>query len=96
LGRPVEKIEEVDSKLSELLEYILENTDIKRLRISSLGPEFVDEKLLKIFEEKRIYPHFHFSVQSGSTNVLNNMKRHYSAEFLKDILFRLRNIKRED
>jgi len=96
LGRPVEKIEEVKSKMSELLEYLLENTDIKRLRISSLGPEFVDEKLLKIFENKRIYPHFHFSVQSGSTNVLANMKRHYTAEFLKDILLRLRNIKRED
>ncbi len=96
LGRPVEKIEEVDSKLSELLEYILENTDIKRLRISSLGPEFVDEKLLKIFENKRIYPHFHFSVQSWSTDVLKNMRRHYTWEFLKDILFRLRKIKRED
>ncbi len=96
LWRPVEKIEEVKSKMSELLEYLLENTDIKRLRISSLGPEFVDEKLLKIFENKRIYPHFHFSVQSGSTNVLANMKRHYTWEFLKNILLRLRNIKRED
>jgi len=96
IGRPVEKIEEVKSKMSELLEYLLKNTDIKRLRISSLGPEFVDEKLLKIFENKRIYPHFHFSVQSGSTNVLANMRRHYTWEFLKDILLRLRNIRRED
>ena len=96
IGRPVEKIEEVKSKMSELLEYLLKNTDIKRLRISSLGPEFVDEKLLKIFENKRIYPHFHFSVQSGSTNVLAKMKRHYTWEFLKDILLRLRDIKRED
>ncbi len=93
---PVNDIRQVKSKLAELLEYILQNTKIKRLRISSLGPEFVDEKLLKIFENKRIYPHFHFSVQSGSNNVLKNMKRHYSWDFMKNILLKLRNIKRED
>ena len=96
LGRPVEKIGEVESKLSELLEYLLENTEIKRLRISSLGPEFVDEKLLKIFENSRIYPHFHFSVQSGSTSVLKNMRRHYDWEYMKKLLLDLRRIKRKD
>jgi len=96
LGRPVWKIEEVVSNFSELLEYLLENTKIRRLRISSLWPEFVDEKVLEIFKNKRIYPHFHFSVQSGSSKVLKNMMRHYTWEFLKDILLRLRRIKRED
>ncbi len=93
---PVNKTEEVESHLSELLEYILKNTRIKRLRISSIWPEFVDEKLLKIFENKRIYPHFHFSIQSGSDNVLKNMRRHYTWNFMKNILLNLRNIKRED
>ncbi len=96
LGRPVWKIEEVVSNFSELLEYLLENTKIRRLRISSLWPEFVDKKVLEIFKNKRIYPHFHFSVQSWSTQVLENMRRHYTWEFLKDILLKLRNIKRED
>ncbi len=96
LERPVWKIEEVVSNFSELLEYLLENTKIRRLRISSLWPEFVDEKVLEIFKNKRIYPHFHFSVQSWSTQVLENMRRHYTWEFLKDILIRLRKIKRED
>jgi len=93
---PVKNIKEVNSKLHELLEYILENSSIKRLRISSLWPEFVDKKLLKIFENSRIYPHFHFSVQSWSNEVLKNMRRHYTWDFMKDILLRLRNIKRED
>jgi tRNA A37 methylthiotransferase MiaB len=64
--------------LSELLEYILENTNIPRIQISSLGPEFVNEKLLKIFENQRIYPHFHLSIQSGSFKILSSMKRHYT------------------
>ena len=96
LWRQVNKIEEVVSNFSELLEYLLENTKIKRLRISSLWPEFVDEKVLKIFENSRIYPHFHFSLQSGSNDVLKNMKRHYTWDFMKEILLKLRGIKRED
>lgn len=96
LWRPVNNISEVVSRFSELLEYLLENTKIQRLRISSLWPEFVDKKCLKIFENKRIYPHFHFSAQSGSNEVLKNMKRHYTWDFMKQVMLDLRNIKRED
>lgn len=84
------------SKLSELIESILNETKIRRIRISSLWPEFVDLKLLKLFENKRIYPHFHFSLQSGSSKILKSMNRHYDAEYLKNMLEETRNIKRED
>lgn len=85
-----------DSKLWDLLEYILEKTEIQRIRISSLGPEFVDEKVLKIFENKRIYPHFHYSIQSGSSPVLKAMRRHYDGEYMRDLLQKTLNVKRED
>jgi len=83
-------------RLSELLKYILEKTEIRRIRISSLWPEFIDDRLLKIFENKRIYPHFHLSIQSGSSDVLKSMKRHYDGEYIREILEKIRNIKRED
>jgi len=92
----VEDINYVQSRLPELLDYILENTKIQRLRISSLWPEFVNKACLQIFENKRIYPHFHFSIQSWSNNVLENMKRHYSRDYMKKLLLDLRAIKRED
>lgn len=85
-----------ESKLSEILEYILEKTEIPRIRISSLGPEFVDDKTLKIFENKRIYPHFHFSIQSGSSNILKSMRRHYDSNYMRKLLKRTLEIKRED
>lgn len=85
-----------DSKLSEILEYILQKTEIPRIRISSLWPEFVDEKTLKIFENKRILPHFHFSIQSWSNNILKLMKRHYDWEYVRNLLKKVREIKRED
>ncbi len=84
------------SRLSELIESILNETKIRRIRISSLWPEFVDDKLLKLFENKRIYPHFHFSLQSGSDEILKSMHRHYDSKYIKDMLEKTRNIKRED
>ncbi|MFA5917046.1 MAG: MiaB/RimO family radical SAM methylthiotransferase [Candidatus Gracilibacteria bacterium] len=84
------------SRLSELVEAILNETKIRRIRISSLGPEFVDDKLLKLFGNKRIYPHFHFSLQSGSDSILKSMHRHYDSAYIKDMLEKTRNIKRED
>lgn len=85
-----------NSKFDELLNYILEKTEIQRIRISSIWPEFINEKVLKIFENKRIYPHFHFSIQSGSSNILKAMKRHYDWKYIKDLLIKTLNVKRED
>ena len=85
-----------NSKFAELLEYILNKTEIPRIRISSIWPEFMNDKVLKLFENKRIYPHFHFSIQSWSTNTLKAMKRHYTWEYMRDLLNKTLNIKRED
>jgi MiaB/RimO family radical SAM methylthiotransferase len=84
------------SRFAELLKYLLEKSDIPRIRISSLWPEFIDQKVLKVFENTRIYPHFHFSIQSGSTNVLKAMRRHYDGEYMRTLLGKVRNIKRKD
>ena len=84
------------SRFVELLAYLIDNTSIPRLRISSMWPEFINESCLKIFENKRIYPHFHFSIQSWSSNVLKSMHRHYDWEYMRKLLEDLRNIKRED
>lgn len=84
------------SRFAELLQTLLDNTSIPRLRISSLWPEFVDDTVLKILGHERIYPHFHFSIQSGSSRVLKSMARHYDWDFMKRLLEKTRNIKRED
>lgn len=84
------------SKLGDLLQYILEKTEIPRIRISSLGPEFVDEKVLKIFKNKRIYPHFHYSIQSGNSEILKAMRRHYDGDYMRDLLKKTLWVQRED
>lgn len=84
------------SRFAELLKYLLKNTDIPRIRISSLWPEFIDDRVIKIFENPRIYPHFHFSIQSGSSEILKAMRRHYDGAYMRTLLQKTRNINRKD
>ncbi|MBQ8680835.1 MAG: tRNA (N(6)-L-threonylcarbamoyladenosine(37)-C(2))-methylthiotransferase MtaB [Treponema sp.] len=67
-------------RFAELLELILARTEKIKIRISSLYPEIVDEKLSSLFENDRVCPYFHISVQSGSDAVLSKMKRPYKIE----------------
>ena len=78
---------------ADLLEYLLENTGTISFRISSLYPERVDEALCRIIAHKRIRPHFHLSVQSGSNAILRAMHRPYTAETVVAAVENLRKAK---
>ena len=84
------------SRFAELLKAILEKTEIPRIRISSLWPEFITDEVLELCKNTRIYPHFHYSVQSGSSNVLKAMARHYDWKYMRKLLEKTKNLHRED
>ncbi len=84
------------SRFAQLLRYILDNTSIPRIRISSLGPEFITDEVVEICSDERIYPHFHFSIQSWSTKILKSMARHYDGIYMKKLLEKFHNIRRDD
>lgn len=84
------------SKFVELVEVILEKTTLERLRISSLGVEFVSDELIQLFQNTRINPYIHLSIQSGSTPILKAMNRHYDGIKLREVLTKLRWLKRHD
>lgn len=65
--------------LTELLKRILAETEIARLRLSSLQPQEITPQLLRLWQDERLCRHFHLSLQSGSDAVLQRMKRRYSA-----------------
>ena len=79
-----------ESRFAELLETILDRTKIPLIRISSLGPEYFNEKLYKILKNLRICRHIHLSIQSGSTSVLNRMRRQYTAKNVEKVIKRLK------
>ena len=64
--------------LKGLLEHILAETDITRLRLSSLQPQEISPELIELWDDSRLCRHFHLPLQSGSDRVLNRMNRRYS------------------
>ena len=52
-----------------------------RFRISSIEPNLLSDEIISfVAESKRIMPHFHIPLQSGSNEVLALMKRKYNRE----------------
>jgi len=64
-----------------------------RIRISSLEPETIDERMVRAVESEFVCPHFHISVQSGSNRILSLMRRHNNREKIIDAVERLRSVK---
>ncbi|NQV13661.1 MAG: tRNA (N(6)-L-threonylcarbamoyladenosine(37)-C(2))-methylthiotransferase MtaB [Parcubacteria group bacterium] len=75
--------------LAGLLKQILAETNIKRLRLSSINPENITDELIDIFADQRMCQHFHLSLQSGSDSVLARMGRQYVTEDYLDIVKKL-------
>jgi threonylcarbamoyladenosine tRNA methylthiotransferase MtaB len=66
--------------LRDLLHRILRDTNVKRLRLSSLQPSEISSELLALWQDERLCRHFHLALQSGSETVLQRMKRSYSLD----------------
>lgn len=65
--------------LEELLKRILAETEVARLRLSSLQPQEISPELIGLWYDERLCRHFHLSLQSGSDAVLERMGRRYNA-----------------
>ena len=66
--------------LTRLLERLLKETRLERLRVSSLQPQEITQELIDLWSDPRLCPHFHMPLQSGSDAVLKRMRRRYSAQ----------------
>jgi len=76
-----------NDKLAQLLEAVAAVSGLERIRLSSLEPGDVTDRLLEVFAGNRnIMPHLHLSLQSGSDAVLKRMGRQYSkGDFLATV-----------
>ncbi len=73
--------------LSGLLKKILVETEVERIRLSSVEPQELDEELVKLLEkEKRVCRHLHIPLQSGNNEVLKKMKRNYTVEEYSNLI----------
>jgi len=78
------------ARLGDLVRAILDGTDVPRLRLTSIAPWDLDERLLDLWTDPRLCRHLHLSLQSGSTATLRRMRRPYTAEGYLALLDRVR------
>jgi threonylcarbamoyladenosine tRNA methylthiotransferase MtaB len=77
-GAVLSASEGAGTDLKDLIQRILGDTDVERLRLSSLQPSEISPELLALWQEERLCRHFHLALQSGCQTVLQRMKRSYS------------------
>ncbi len=78
----------VGSRLHELLSFLMTETDVERLRISSIEPPDVTDELLDVMASSggRVAPFLHVCLQSGCDETLVRMGRTYDTEQFRQIV----------
>ncbi|WP_031432910.1 tRNA (N(6)-L-threonylcarbamoyladenosine(37)-C(2))-methylthiotransferase MtaB [Methylomarinum vadi] len=73
---------DIESDLAQLIENVLNETQIPRIRLGSLEPWELPDNFFDLFNDPRLMPHLHLPLQSGSDSVLRRMARRCkTAEF---------------
>ena len=73
-----ENVKSRKNNFFDLLNQISKINDLKRLRISSIEPNLLNNDIIDLVSEcEKILPHFHIPLQSGSDKILRLMKRRY-------------------
>ncbi len=78
-------------RFEDVLEKIAKNENLKRLRISSIEPTELTEKIIDaIAKNQNICPHLHIAFQSCDDEILEAMNRNYDTFYLKNLVETLR------
>jgi len=97
LGQNVDKYNwnkenEENVNFAQLLEMVAKQAPNMRIRFSTSYPQDMTDEVLNIMVSyKNICKHIHFPVQSGSTAVLERMKRGYTREWYMSRIDSIRN-----
>ncbi|MCU0426383.1 MAG: tRNA (N(6)-L-threonylcarbamoyladenosine(37)-C(2))-methylthiotransferase MtaB [Candidatus Kapabacteria bacterium] len=63
-----------------------------RVRISSIEPNLLTKEIIDIIAESNVFCHsFHIPLQSGSSEVLRQMRRRYKAEYYRDLIHSIKD-----
>ncbi len=69
----------------DLLKALEQDTNMPRYRISSIEPNLLTNEIIEfVAKSKRIMPHFHIPLQSGSDAVLKLMQRRYTRDLYQE------------
>lgn len=71
-------------RFSDLVKALLDNTNIPRIRLSSLEVGEISPEIIKILSDSRVCSHLHVPLQSGDSAVLRSMRRQYDRETYRE------------
>ncbi len=72
--------------LGHLIAALLDQSEIRRIRVSSLEPEDFRLEWLELWKNPRMCRHLHLPMQSGSDRILRRMARRYNSERYRQIV----------
>ena len=79
-------------RIEDVLTAILYLPGDFRIRISSLEPDGLGDRFYELFQHKKLAPHLHLCLQSGSDSVLLRMRRMYDLNQFESIINRFRSL----
>jgi len=79
-------------RLYDLVKAILRETDVPRLRLSSLEPWDLDADFFSLWEDSRLCRHLHLPLQSGCAATLKRMARKTTPASFRDLVTVARSI----
>jgi threonylcarbamoyladenosine tRNA methylthiotransferase MtaB len=72
-------------ELANLLEMIAERCPIERVRLSSLDPEELSDRIIDVISQSgKFCPHLHLPLQAGDDEILSRMRRRYQRDYFRD------------
>ena len=67
--------------------------DLDRIRISSIEPNLLSNDIIEFCaKSKKIMPHFHIPLQSGSSRILKLMRRKYQTSLFKERIEHIKSL----
>lgn len=92
-GRRFSSKRDAKVDFSDLLNMISEIKEVERIRFTSPHPLHMDDKFLETFANNpKVCKSMHMPLQSGSTHILEQMKRGYTKEWFLDRALKLRQM----
>lgn len=82
-----------DESFLDLLKQLANLEGIDRIRISSIEPELLNDTIIELVSKsKKLLPHFHIPLQSGSDKILKLMKRKYLRDVFANRVKRIKKL----
>lgn len=76
--------------VTDLIEFLLKNSNIQRLRLSSIEPWGLDERFMALWQDARMCRHLHLPLQAGADSTLRRMARNTTPDKFRALVASIR------